>query len=380
MRTILIIAVFSLSAVANADVASVAKDITKASREKNAAKKDKLFSKAHQQLNKLQKMKPKDAAIEFQRGRISFYTQNDIKALEHFDRAIQWDGNQAEHHFMRGVLLQYMRKSTESIKSLTKAVSLDGKTVKYRDELCIAYDRAKKSAEAKSCYLKAVKMGTKNATVFINLSALAGEAGNHEETLKWSKRAFAADPKKINAYINAGISAWRLGRLAEAEGIYLKGAKQAPKDLFILSKLVQLYEQQGKRNKLERTRKKLLKLRKKGVTEGLSNEKFYTRDQFAVGKRYVYVFEYFELKGDRAVRYSFQIRDGEGGKSLFTVSLGSYESTNQVARETGDLSKGQRLFHLDLYKGSAHQTLGMFKGEPEYSAIKKLAVEAIKKN
>ena len=67
------------------------------------------------------------------------------------------------------------------------------------------------------------------------------------------------------------------------------------------------------------------------------------------------------------------------GKTSFEISLGSYEATNAIARESGGLKRGERLFHLDgYYPGGRHQTFGMFRKEPTYDRVKRLVIEVIK--
>ena len=101
------------------------------------------------------------------------------------------------------------------------------------------------------------------------------------------------------------------------------------------------------------------------------------REQFTVGNHKVFAHEHFELQGDRALRYRFDVSDEKGRVLLFRVSPGSYALTNQIAREVETVKKGERIFHLDYYGGREHRTYGMFTKEPSYEETRRLVTEVI---
>ena len=83
----------------------------------------------------------------------------------------------------------------------------------------------------------------------------------------------------------------------------------------------------------------------------------------------VMAFEHFELKGDRALRYVFTVLDKTEHAEDWRISLGSYDLTNSIWRQTTKPTpkEGERLFHLDGYfKGGGHATYGMYFPEPSY--------------
>jgi hypothetical protein len=139
-----------------------------------------------------------------------------------------------------------------------------------------------------------------------------------------------------------------------------------------LAKKVQLYEALGKIKERDAAREDVFKLFKAGKIAA----KFYCREQFNVGKTPVIVFEYFELKGERALRYSFQVLD-EKGDSAQQISLGSYEMTTLLAREQGQIKADERMYHLDQYTPQSHATLGMFKKEPTYEETRQQVIAFI---
>ena len=56
-------------------------------------------------------------------------------------------------------------------------------------------------------------------------------------------------------------------------------------------------------------------------------------------------------------------------KESYTISLGSYEVTTQVAREKGEIGPGERIWHLDEVREKSHRALAFFKKEPTYDEI-----------
>jgi hypothetical protein len=86
------------------------------------------------------------------------------------------------------------------------------------------------------------------------------------------------------------------------------------------------------------------------------------------------VFEHFELKGERALRYVFSVLGESGEGEEFRISLGSYDITNAVAVQTGKVKKGERMFHLDGYYKWGHVTYGFFTPEPGYDEVRKIVI------
>jgi hypothetical protein len=113
------------------------------------------------------------------------------------------------------------------------------------------------------------------------------------------------------------------------------GAPQAvdPEDWQIRAKLIQTYQSLGKLSERDAERGALFELRRHDANGGLAKEAIYCREQFEAGGETVMVFEYFELKGDRALRYVFSIVDESRNDEKYRLSLGSYQVTNAVWHE-----------------------------------------------
>jgi tetratricopeptide (TPR) repeat protein len=151
-------------------------------------------------------------------------------------------------------------------------------------------------------------------------------------------------------------------------------AKLEPQSLIAESKLVQLCETLKKTAERD---EHLSKVRQH--SEGRRAEQpWFCREQFAVGDKHVVALEHFELNGPMALRYRFEVQAKKGDKSLFRITLGSYDVTTEVARQLGQIKEDERMYHLDSYAGREHSTFALLGAKPPtYEQTRKLAVEII---
>jgi len=179
-------------------------------------------------------------------------------------------------------------------------------------------------------------------------------------------------------YFNAGIAAFLGGKPKIAVEMWSKVKKIVPLDWRTRAKLVQAYQATGDVKARNRERSELLKLRAGGKNADLSRSPRYCREQLVFKAYRIFVYEYFDLVGEQAIRYSFRLV-GKGGKMFdYKFSLGSYAKTNALARESGKLKAGKRLFHLDGYSSSGHDTWEFFTGEPGYDKVREAVMRILK--
>ena len=201
---------------------------------------------------------------------------------------------------------------------------------------------------------------------------------NYSEALAQYKEALAKLPDNPSLLWNTALAAYFSKDYALAAGLWEREKKLEPEKWHIRAKLIQVYQGMGNIAARDAERSALYDLRKKGMLESLSKEKRYSREQFEVNGRRVLVFEYFELEGKRAVRYAFIVFKPNEEVEEFRISLGSYEDTNKVSAELGELKPGERLFHLDGYfKDGVHATYGFYKAEPTYDETRKKVLPII---
>lgn len=97
--------------------------------------------------------------------------------------------------------------------------------------------------------------------------------------------------------------------------------------------------------------------------------KRFCREQFRHERQKFFVFEYFEPSGEHRVYLAF-VAVTEAGEEAYRISLGSYDSTNEIAWELGDLPRSKRLFHLDRYENGTHATLSFYEFQPDYERVR----------
>ena len=102
----------------------------------------------------------------------------------------------------------------------------------------------------------------------------------------------------------------------------------------------------------------------------------YCREQFLSGPYLVMAFETFEPAGERRVFFTFYVSDSTGHE-LGHYSLGSYESTTRIARETGSIGRDERVYHLDWYGDGAHATLGFFRTLISYENSREVVTKSL---
>jgi tetratricopeptide (TPR) repeat protein len=316
---------------------------------------------------------PKDARLQFLLGKGYFYLREDDKASAAYDRAIELAPKEAEYHFMKGVLLNYQEKPEEAAEALTAATELDPKKAAYWFELGTTYARAEKPDEATAAFERAVEADPKHGRAHLMIGVLKLQAGDEDGAMALFQKAAKADPDYVMAHYNIGQVHQTRGRHEDAIRAFKAASRLAPDDWRIRAKLVQEWQALGKTKERDAARDALFRLHDDGAIDA----EMYCREQFTHGDERVMAFEYFELKGERAVRYSFQVLEPGKDEPKYKISLGSYDTTTQIARETDEIGPEDRIFHLDgYYPNGEHRTFGFYNEEPSYEDTRE-AVTAI---
>ena len=208
--------------------------------------------------------------------------------------------------------------------------------------------------------------------VFQHGNALLEKRRYSEAGVQYQK-ALRVVPHDPSLLWNAGLAAYLSKDYKKALVLWRRLKVVEPHDSHVRSKLIQTYQALGVAKELDAERKALFALRKSGKDPELSGQDSYCRDQFTVRGRDVFAYELFAFKGERAIRYRFLILKPDGTTD-YILSLGSYQLTNEMARQSGTLQPDQRLFHLDGYydRGRTHKTYAFFKEEPSYDGTKRL--------
>lgn len=202
---------------------------------------------------------------------------------------------------------------------------------------------------------------------------IAMEAGDSETAEAAFSRVVAIDPHAANAWANLGMLRQELGRPAEALEALDRLLTSEPENVRAHAVRAQLLHALERPAEAQAAVDRVMQLHAQGKTEG----KRFAREQLTVSEQPLVVFQYYELTGDRAVRYVFYLLD-EQGKLNGRYSLGSYAFTNEMSRAAGDIGPDERLFHLDYYgPDGGHKTYGFYKNEPPYTLVRQDVRRAI---
>jgi tetratricopeptide (TPR) repeat protein len=201
------------------------------------------------------------------------------------------------------------------------------------------------------------------------------------EALTRYKEGLSSSPDDTSLLYNGGLAAFQCKKYDAAVDLWRQLKNLDSSDWQARAKLIQAYQALGKLSERDQERMALFAMRKQGSNDDLMKQVEYCRDQFEAGGERVMAFEYFELKGDRAVRYVFSIVGDSKHKEKYRLSLGSYDTTNAVWHQTTKPrpKETDRLFHLDGYYDGGHATYGMYFPEPSYDEVRATVVEILEK-
>ena len=207
--------------------------------------------------------------------------------------------------------------------------------------------------------------------------ALFAQAPTKEEL----NAALKENPENRSALYNLGLLNYLDGAAEESIDPWIKLESLEPNDWQLKAKIIQAYSASGQKEERELRIKELRRLRSSGKFPDLSEATFFIRDQFQAGEFYVHVFDYYDMNAEwrmGPIAWKFYLtKDGEDVERF--ISLGSYDSTTQIAREMGDIGEDDRIYHLDEYwSDGSHATHGMYKNKPGYDPIKPKVVQILK--
>ena len=207
------------------------------------------------------------------------------------------------------------------------------------------------------------------------------EARKYCEALSAYRAGLAIDPKHAGLLYNGGLAALQCRDFTAALDLLGRLKTLDSEDWQVRVKLVQSYQALGKTAERDKERAELFDLRRRGNNRELAAQDEYCRERFEAGGEQVMAFEHFELKGERAVKYVFNVMNAAGDRPTYRISLGSYDRTNNYwhARTQPAPPPDVRLFHLDGYREDRHFTYTMFPGEPSYDEFRDLVVKILKK-
>ncbi|KAL9644650.1 hypothetical protein ABK040_015389 [Willaertia magna] len=296
-------------------------------------------------------------------GESQFMNEMDDLALENLENSILNDPTNARAFFYKGLVLCMLNRMNEAKQLLEHAVELDGTKHYYWLELGRCCNNLKEYDRALECFKKCLEVNHLNSN-------------NKDNSLVNSV---------VDILYNMGVKLMTIEKdhYDKALQVFKEAGELDNKDLQIQGKIVQCLEALGQEDERD---EKIKEIYERNLKEEFGkNQIRFCRDQFPIhscvdaqGRNvHVFVYEYFKLVGDMAVKYVFAVTDENQKENLFRISLGSYTFTNALCKEQNP--NVERMYHLDGYFGSMHKTYGFFVGTEEapslsYDELKKRVI------
>lgn len=202
------------------------------------------------------------------------------------------------------------------------------------------------------------------------------EKQDYKRAIPYLTRVQADVPVDSSVLWNLGLAFAAIGEHAKAIETWQSYRKIAPDDWQARAKLVQSYQALGDLKARDEEIKSLYEYRKNSSDPKVNTAERFCREQAVMGKRSVFVFEYFSPSGDRKQFLRFCVLNKKGDVDYY-ISLGSYDTTTQIARELGEIPKNERMYHLDEYTDNRHATYGFFKTKPDYEEVRPMVVSVL---
>lgn len=197
------------------------------------------------------------------------------------------------------------------------------------------------------------------------------QQGKDKEAKEAFLQVYKSEPKDPAVLWNLGLASAALGEHLEALKFWNELRAVDPEDWPVRAKLVQTYQALGRWKERDREREELIKSWQAAPAGGdIRKATRFCREQVVLAGRKMFVFELFQPSGERKVYLRFIVTDEKGGED-FHFSLGSYDTTTNIARELKEIPADKRLFHLDKYlRNGGHETYGFYVDQPPYETVR----------
>jgi tetratricopeptide (TPR) repeat protein len=207
-------------------------------------------------------------------------------------------------------------------------------------------------------FARAAELDPKHVDAVMMVGVMHADAGEDASALEWFTKAIELDPNRAKAHGNIGQIYQNQGKSHEALAAFEKAVAAAPGDWRYQSKLVQVNQALRRID----DRDHALAVLKDMWDDDKIDQPLFCREQFEVAGKKVQAYEYFELRGERAMRYSFIVMKPDGKEPDYRITLGSRD----------------KLFHLNGdYPNNERLSFGTFKIEPTYEATRIRIVQVL---
>jgi tetratricopeptide (TPR) repeat protein len=153
---------------------------------------------------------------QMQKGVWALARQQPQRALDHFQKAVQWEPNSAPLRHELAIVLSRLGMGRQALEQIQAACRLEPREAEYRFKLGLAWHELGDAAQTMSALEQAVQLNPRHARAWYNLGLARHTAGQPDAALEALIRAESTEPRDAAIpYARATILA-QLGRRDEA--------------------------------------------------------------------------------------------------------------------------------------------------------------------
>lgn len=260
-----------------------------------------------------------NADTYYQLGRACFYLGHDDEAARFLDKAIQMAPDEPTYHFLRGVVARFGDDLEVAEREFGVAKELQSSNANCWYEWGRSLVDLKKTHDAEQAFRRSIELDSTNTDALSTLAGLRMESGQVKDALALYRQAAEVDPTDSMTHSNIGQCYQNMKDYAHSLEAFRKVVELDPGNYRARAKLVQLYQALGKLEERDAARTELITSHGHGEVP----IEFYCRDQFQVEGYSVMALEYFNLRGERPVRYSFHVLKSNAQTATYRITLGS---------------------------------------------------------
>ncbi len=181
---------------------------------------------------------------QLQQGVFHFARNELPAALEHLQKAVNWDSNSVPFRHELAVALSAAGRNPEAIAQLETACRLAPNEAEYRYKLGLAWNEAGDTAKTIAALEEAVQLDPRHVRAWYNLGLARNAAGQGDAAVEALIRAESAAPEDPRIPYARATILLRAGRMEEARAAAQRALELNPADANALRLLQQLSRQQ----------------------------------------------------------------------------------------------------------------------------------------
>ena len=171
-----------------------------------------------------------------------------VEAIDHFQKALNINPNDAEAHNALGLALTKLGRFDEAIFHFQASLNIDSAQAQVQNNLGLALQFLGMLEQATGHFQQALKIDPENASAYFNLGNVLGDQNRYDEAILQYQTALRIDSQNVRVHNNLGRALSRKERFAEAIEHFEKALSIDPRDAFAHYNLGGLLLQQGNRD------------------------------------------------------------------------------------------------------------------------------------